>query len=43
MGRVYELLHCFENSVRELIETTLGEALGERWWDDGVPEGIRSR
>jgi hypothetical protein len=43
MGRVYELLHCFENSVRELIETTLRDALADRWWDDGVPSNIRGR
>jgi hypothetical protein len=43
MGRVYELLYCFENSVRELIETTLRETLQDRWWDDGVPESIRRK
>jgi hypothetical protein len=41
MGRVYELLYCFENSVRELIETTLTEKLQERWWEEGVPEDVR--
>jgi hypothetical protein len=44
MGRVYELLYCFENSVRELVETTLKEGLGpERWWYDGVSEEIRRK
>lgn len=44
MGRVYELLYCFENSVRELIETTLKEELGpERWWTEGVPEAVRKK
>lgn len=43
MGRVYELLYCFENSVRELIETTLREALTDRWWEDGVPDDIRRK
>lgn len=43
MGRVYELLYCFENSVRELIETTLRDALADRWWDDGVPPQIRGK
>lgn len=42
MGAVYELLYCLENSVRELIETTLIEARGaESWWTTGVPEKIR--
>jgi hypothetical protein len=41
MGEVYELLYCLENSLRELIEGTLREALGpEDWWTQGVPEGI---
>jgi hypothetical protein len=44
MGRVYELLYCFENSVRELIETTLKDTLGpERWWLDGVPTPMRQK
>jgi hypothetical protein len=44
MGRVYELLYCFENSVRELVETTLKELLGpEQWWQDGVPDDIRRK
>jgi hypothetical protein len=42
MGSVYELLYCLENSVRELIESTLIEAHGpEDWWSVGVPEKIR--
>lgn len=42
MGQVYELLYCLENSVRELVESTLREALGpEKWWTEGVPETIR--
>lgn len=42
MGSVYELLYCLENSVRELIESTLIEAHGpEGWWSLGVPEKIR--
>lgn len=42
MGSVYELLYCLENSMRELIESTLREVLGpEDWWTDGVPEAMR--
>ncbi len=42
MGDVYELLYCLENSVRELIETTLAENLGPgAWWEKAVPEKIR--
>jgi hypothetical protein len=43
MGAVYELLYCLENSIRELIESTLIETLGpDLWWQDGVPEKIRT-
>ncbi len=41
MGRVYELLYCLENSIRELIETTLKEDLGQDWWVNGVGPSIR--
>lgn len=41
MGRVYELLYCLENSIRELIETTLTEDLGQEWWVKGVNPSIR--
>ena len=42
MGEVYELLYCLENSVRELVQSSLVEALGaDRWWEDGVSEKIR--
>lgn len=44
MGGVYELLFCFENSVRELVETRLKEAFGvDRWWLDGVPDSVRAK
>jgi hypothetical protein len=44
MARVYELLFCFENSVRELIEDRLKEAYSvETWWTDGVPEQIQKK
>ncbi|MGN6605773.1 MAG: Swt1 family HEPN domain-containing protein [Jatrophihabitans sp.] len=41
MGDVYELLYCLENSIRELIESTLREAFAENWWADGVDDAIR--
>lgn len=42
MGDVYELLYCLENSIRELIESTLRESLGaEEWWAEGVDPAIR--
>jgi hypothetical protein len=42
MGKVYELLYCLENSIRELIESTLKEAHGPQdWWNKGVDQAIR--
>lgn len=43
MAAVYQLLFCFENSVRELIEDRLKEAYAvETWWTEGVSEPIRN-
>jgi hypothetical protein len=43
MAAVYQLLFCFENSVRELIEDRLKEAYTvETWLTEGVPEHIRA-
>lgn len=33
MGRLYSLLHCFENEIRSLIRQTLEENDGADWWD----------
>jgi hypothetical protein len=41
MGRLYALIYCFENSVRELIEARLGEQHGLDWWNLKVPAKIR--
>jgi hypothetical protein len=42
MGKVYELLYCLENSIRELIESVLRETLGaEDWWVKGIDSEIR--
>ena len=42
MRTVFEILFCFENSVRLLIERQLKEAHGpDAWWTEGVPELIR--
>ena len=43
MGRIYELLYCLENSMRELIERTLREAEDLAEWTDGIPEDTLKR
>jgi hypothetical protein len=40
---VYVIIAAFENSVRELISTTLKENVGEDWWVKSVSEKIRTQ
>jgi hypothetical protein len=39
MARVYALLHCFENEVRDLIRETLQEKEGPDWFEK-LPEKV---
>ena len=41
MSRIYALLFCFENSIRDLIKERLIEKLGENWWSAGVPKKVQ--
>lgn len=41
MGRIYTLLNCFENSVRELIKERLQDLFSLDWWEKGVPEKVK--
>lgn len=38
MGRLYSVLHCFENEIRSLIKQTLEENDGSDWWDKLPPK-----
>lgn len=42
MARLYAAIHCFENSVRDLIRETLLEKEGPEWWDK-VPQKVRQK
>nr|WP_262922631.1 Swt1 family HEPN domain-containing protein [Brevundimonas diminuta] len=42
MAIVYTAVAAFENSVRNLVSTTLLEAKGASWWSECVSEKIRS-
>jgi hypothetical protein len=33
MAEIYIIIHCYENSVRRLIEDVLSNSLGINWWD----------
>jgi hypothetical protein len=42
MGRLYAILHAFENEIRSLITETLDENIGAGWWEtDAVPSGVK--
>lgn len=42
MGRLYAVLHAFENEVRSLVRDTLEEKVGVGWWDsDSIPAAVR--
>lgn len=43
MMRLYALLYCFENSVRQLIRERLEETNGTEWWEKGVPKSVREK
>ena len=40
MARLYAIIYCFENSVRDLIKSRLSEAQAD-WWQVLVPQRIR--
>ncbi len=41
MSRLYALLYCFENSVRNFIGDRLQESYGVDWWDKGISEAVK--
>lgn len=41
MARLYALMNCFENSVRDLIAKRLEERHGTDWWDKVVPKKVQ--
>jgi hypothetical protein len=40
MARLYAVLYCFENEIREFVRDTLREKLGESWVDE-IPVKIK--
>ncbi len=41
MTRLYALIYCFENSVRQLVKERLELKYQGDWWEKGVPKKIR--
>ena len=42
MCRLYSLIYCFENSVREVVRERLEEKYKADWWKKGVPKKIQA-
>lgn len=43
MGEIYPYIYVLENSVRELIRTTLEKSHGSDWWDSCAPKESLSK
>ncbi|RZI54348.1 MAG: hypothetical protein EOP12_03400 [Pseudomonas sp.] len=41
MAEFYKIFYILENDIRNLVEETLLDTLGEGWWDAGTPEAVR--
>jgi hypothetical protein len=41
MGRLYAIIYCFENSVRELIKTRMSEGSQDWWTGSAVSKKVR--
>lgn len=41
MAEFYKIFYILENDVRNLVEETLIDAVGESWWDTAVPQGVK--
>lgn len=41
MSRIYALMNCFENSVRDLVKERLKEKYDADWWEKGVLKKVR--
>ena len=42
MSELYIILHCYENSVRRLIEEVLSTELGEDWWEKAASASMKN-
>lgn len=41
MSRLYALVYCFENAIRELIKERLQEKYKLEWWTKGIPAAVQ--
>lgn len=43
MAQLYVVLHCYENSVRRVIEQVLSEKLGDSWWENAANSRMQQK
>jgi len=43
MSRLYMAFFCFENSARELIAQIMRDSHGDDWWEQKVPNAIKTK
>lgn len=41
MSECYQILYCFENDLRKIINDIMDESFGANWWDQTVRQGIK--
>ncbi len=41
MAEIYVVLHCYENSVRKLVERVLSNELGDGWWTIATSDNMK--
>jgi len=41
MSEFYKLFYALENDMRDLIESTMVDSKGQKWWAESVPQVVR--
>lgn len=41
MAEFYKIFYILENDIRNLVEETLTDVIGEAWWDAAVPPAVK--
>jgi hypothetical protein len=41
MAEFYKIFYILENDIRNLVEETLNDAVGDAWWDSAAPQPVK--
>jgi hypothetical protein len=41
MSEFYKIFYALENDIRDLIDSTMIDSVGDKWWSDSVPQSVR--